>query len=41
MLEKLRRLGLIDEQIKNNDGKTARDIENMIKEEQFREQVEK
>ncbi len=41
MTEKLRRLGLIDESIKNNENKTARDIENTIKEEKFRESVEK
>jgi hypothetical protein len=36
MTEKLRRLGLIDESIKNQEDKTARDLENFIKEERFK-----
>lgn len=40
-MERIRRLGLVDESLKNKEKKTARDIENGIKEEIFRESVEK
>eukprot|EP00347_Sterkiella_histriomuscorum_P006755 403351555 len=41
LTQKLRRLSLIDDQLKNNEDKTALDIENTIKDEQFRDQIEK
>lgn len=41
LLEKLRRIGLADEQIKNKEGKTAREIEYKLKEQHFKEEVEK
>lgn len=41
LLEKLRRLALVDESLKNKEGKTAREVEYKIKEDSFKEQVEK
>ena len=41
MTEKLRRLGYMDESLVNNNKQTARDIENNIKDEKFREGIEK
>lgn len=37
MTEKLRRLGFIDETITNKESKTARDLENALKDALFRE----
>lgn len=39
--DRLRRTGLMDETLVNKQGKTARDIENKIKEEIFKEQIVK
>jgi len=37
----VRRLGIVDESLTNNEGKTARDVESSIKEEIFRENIQK
>jgi hypothetical protein len=39
LTEKIRRMGLVDESLLNKENKTARDIENSIKEELFKENM--